>query len=239
MSDALDVAALRFYIQGVKSEPIALLWSGGKDSALALRELRANPAYDVRVLLTTVTRNYDRISIHGVRRELLEAQTAALNVPLQIAAIPPHCSNAQYESVMETALQNLREQGIMRVAAGDLFLRDVRDYREAMLNRHGMKALFPLWNRDTTQLAREFIGAGFEAILSCVDTPSLDARFAGRDFDEALLRDLPPAIDPCGENGEFHSFVWNGPGFAAPVACARGERVLREERFAFCDLLPA
>ena len=220
-------------------EPIALLWSGGKDSALALRELRANPDYDVRILLTTVTQDYERISIHGVRRELLEAQTAALNVPLQIASVAPRCTNAQYENAMGEALQNLRAQGIARVAAGDLFLRDVRAYRETMLERHGMTALFPLWNRDTTQLAHEFIDAGFEAILSCVDTQALDASFAGCAFDASLLRDLPRSVDPCGENGEFHSFVWNGPDFAAPVACRRGEVVLREERFAFCDLLAA
>lgn len=222
----------------MNSEPIALLWSGGKDSALALRELRASPDYDVRALLTTVTQNYDRISIHGVRRELLEAQTAALGVPLQIALVPPRCSNAQYEATLGAALQILREQGIARVAAGDLFLQDVRDYRAALLERHGMKALFPLWKRDTAQLAREFTDAGFQAILSCVDTHALDARFAGRAFDASLLADLPSHVDPCGENGEFHSFVWDGPGFSAPVRCELGEIVLREERFAFCDLLP-
>lgn len=216
---------------------MALLWSGGKDSALALRALRADSKFDVRVLLTTVTQDYDRISIHGVRRALLEAQTAALGVPLQIVAVPARCTNAQYEAAMGAAMQRLRAQNIACVAAGDLFLRDVRDYREAMLNSHGMRAHFPLWNRDTTELAREFIGAGYQAILSCVDTHALDASFAGRAFDVALLRDLPPNIDPCGENGEFHSFVWNGPGFNAPVKCQRGEVVVREERFAFCDLL--
>ncbi len=216
---------------------MALLWSGGKDSALALRALRADPKFDVRVLLTTVTQDYDRISIHGVRRALLEAQTAALGVPLQIVAVQAHCTNAQYEAAMGAAMQNLRAQNINHVAAGDLFLRDVRDYREAMLNSHGMRAHFPLWNRDTAELAREFIGAGYKAILSCVDTHALDASFAGRAFDVALLHDLPPNIDPCGENGEFHSFVWNGPGFSAPVECRRGEVVVREERFAFCDLL--
>ena len=234
---ALDERPSKFYIQGVNPEPIALLWSGGKDSALALRELRADPQFDVRVLLTTVTQDYDRISIHGVRRALLEAQTAALGVSLQIVAIPPHCTNAQYETAMGAAMQILRAQNITRVAAGDLFLRDVRDYREAMLSSHGMRAHFPLWNRDTGKLAREFIGAGYKAILSCVDTHVLAARFAGRAFDVALLRDLPPNIDPCGENGEFHSFVWDGPDFSAPVKCQRGEVVVREERFAFCDLL--
>ena len=222
----------------VNLEPIALLWSGGKDSALALRALRDSDCYDVRVLLTTVTQDYDRISIHGVRRELLEAQTAALGVALQTVSVPPRCTNEQYENAFGTALHQLREQGIARVAAGDLYLQDVRDYREALLARHGMAALFPLWLRETDALAREFIDAGFEAMLSCVDTQALDTSFTGRDFDAALLRDLPSHIDRCGENGEFHTFVWNGPGFSRPIACERGEVVLREARFAFCDLLP-
>ncbi len=222
----------------MNSEPIALLWSGGKDSALSLRALRADERTDVRVLLTTMTQDYDRISIHGVRRELLEAQAASVGVALQTVEVPARCTNEQYESALGAALQNLREQGIARVAAGDLFLEDVRAYREALLARHGMEALFPLWNRDTTQLAREFIAGGFKAILSCVDTQALDARFAGRDFDAELLRDLPACVDPCGENGEFHSFVWDGPDFSRPVPCERGEVVLREERFTFCDLLP-
>lgn len=218
-------------------EPIALLWSGGKDSALALRTLRQDARYDVRVLLTTLTQDYDRISIHGVRRELLEAQALSLNMCVQTVPIPARCSNEQYESALDAALQTLREQSIARVAAGDLFLQDVRDYRAALLARHGMKALFPLWSRDTNELAREFIAEGFEAILSCVDTQALDAGFAGRAFDTALLRDLPASVDPCGENGEFHSFVWNGPDFSRPIRCERGEIVLREDRFAFCDLL--
>ena len=219
-------------------EPIALLWSGGKDSALALRVLRADARFDVRVLLTTMTRDYDRISIHGVRRELLEAQSASVGVPFQTVELAARCNNEQYENALGAALQKLREQNVVRVAAGDLFLQDVRDYREALLKRHDMKALFPLWNRDTTALANEFVDAGFEAILSCVDTQQLDASFAGRAFDAPLLRDLPNAVDPCGENGEFHTFVWNGPVFSQPVKCRRGEVVLREERFAFCDLLP-
>ncbi len=219
-------------------EPIALLWSGGKDSALSLRALRADARFDVRVLLTTMTQDTDRISIHGVRRELLESQAAALGVSLQTVEVPARCTNEQYESALGAALQNLREQGIARVAAGDLFLEDVRAYREDLLARHGMKALFPLWNRDTAQLAHEFIAQGFEAILSCVDTHALDAGFAGRDFDAQLLRDLPDSADPCGENGEFHSFVWNGPDFSRSVDCRRCEVVLRDERFAFCDLLP-
>ena len=218
-------------------EPIALLWSGGKDSALALRVLRAGARFDVRVLLTTMTQDYDRISIHGVRRELLEAQTAALGVPLHTVEVPARATNEQYEHALGAALQKLRGQGIERVAAGDLFLADVRAYRENLLQRHGMAVLFPLWQRDTTELAHEFIDAGYRAILSCVDTRALDAGFTGRDFDAALLRDLPDGADPCGENGEFHSFVWDGPDFSWPIPCKRGQIVLRDERFAFCDLL--
>ena len=236
----LDSDGTNFYIQRVNSnpEPVALLWSGGKDSALALRVLRASSQWEPRVLLTTVTQPYDRISIHGVRRVLLEAQAAALGVPLHIVAVPQSCTNEQYENALGAALQELRAQNIARVAAGDLNLQDVRAYREALLARYGLAALFPLWERPTASLAREFIGAGFRAILSCVDTRALDASFAGRAFDASLLRDLPSAVDPCGENGEFHSFVWDGPGFARPVECKRGAVVLRDERFAFCDLLP-
>lgn len=220
------------------SQPIALAWSGGKDSTLALLALR-EAGVEVGVLLTTVTGDYDRISVHGVRRVLLEEQAAALGVPLEIALIPPHCTNDDYEISFGEALERCRARGITRVAAGDLYLEDVRLYREGLFARHGIEALFPLWGRDTTQVARDFIGAGFEAILSCVDTHALDQSFAGRAFDSALLNDLPATTDPCGENGEFHSFVWNGPLFSRPVRCVRGEVVLRDERFAFCDLLPA
>ncbi len=219
-------------------ERIALAWSGGKDSALSLLALR-ELGVDVAVLLTTVTSDYDRISIHGVRRVLLEEQADALGIPLEIAPIPPHCSNAEYERSFGAALHRCRERGITKVAAGDLFLQDVRLYRENLLARHEMEALFPLWGRDTASVAQDFIGAGFQAILSCVDTFALDPSFAGRDFDAHLLRDLPATADPCGENGEFHTFVWNGPIFSQPVRCARGEVVLRDERFAFCDLIPA
>ncbi len=218
-------------------EPIALSWSGGKDSALALHALRASGQYDVRVLLTTVTQSYERISVHGVRRVLLERQAQALGVPLEIALIPPSCTNDDYERSFGAALGRCREMGITSMAAGDLYLEDVRAYRETLAARHGMEARFPLWGRDTARVARDFIGASFEAILSCVDTHALDKTFAGRAFDAQLLRDLPPNVDPCGENGEFHTFVWNGPNFSEAIPCVRGEVVLRDERFAFCDLL--
>lgn len=215
---------------------VALAWSGGKDSMLALHALRESGT-PVAVLLSMVTEDFDRISVHGVRRALLEAQVEAVGSALEIAFIPAQCSNDDYESSFGAALERLRKRGITTVAAGDLFLEDVRAYREALLARYGMKAQFPLWGRDTASLAREFIDAGFKAYLSCVDTHALDASFAGRAFDADLLRDLPPSVDPCGENGEFHTFVWNGPPFDRPVRCAPGERVLRDGRFAFCDLL--
>ena len=219
-------------------ESIALSWSGGKDSTLALHELRASGLYDVQVLLTTVTREYERISIHGVRRVLLEQQTKSLGVPLEIAFIPPACPNDEYERSFGEALERCRSRGISTLAAGDLYLADVRAYRAAFAERHSMKTLFPIWERDTTQLAEEFIEAGFKAILTCVDTHALGAEYSGRDFDAELLRDLPSPVDPCGENGEFHTFVWDGPGFSHPINCVRGETILQDERFMFCDLLP-
>ncbi len=223
----------------MSKERIALSWSGGKDSALALDELLQGGEFEVCALLTTVTQGYDRISVHGVRRALLEQQAEALGIPLEIALIPPSCSNDDYERSFSEVLARCRGQGITTLAAGDLFLEDVRAYREAFVARCGMKALFPLWGRDTTRLARDFIGAGFQAILTCVDTHALGIAFAGRAFDEQLLRDLPPHADPCGENGEFHTFVWAGPVLPQPISCVTGEKVLRDNRFAYCDLLPA
>ena len=219
--------------------PVALAWSGGKDSMLALHALRQS-GIEVAALLTTVSSGFgdlERINAHGVRRELLDAQTRALNLPVEVARMSPSPSNTDYEASFGTALQRLQTRGVTVVAAGDLFLEDVRAYREALLQKFGMTALFPLWESDTTHLAQEFIALGFEAVLSCVDTSVLDASFAGRAFDALLLRDLPEGVDPCGENGEFHTFVHNGPGFACPVALKRGEVVLRDGRFCFCDLL--
>ena len=216
---------------------VALSWSGGKDSTLALSTLLGSDEVEVRTLLTTVTEEDDRISVHGVRRTLLESQAAALGLPLDVALIPAQCSNDDYEQRFGAALERCQARGIDTVAAGDLFLQDVRDYREALLARHGMTALFPLWGRATAQLARDFIGAGFQAVLTCVDTHALDASFAGRAFDEQLLRELPHGVDPCGENGEFHTFVWAGHLLRQPVCWVAGETVLRDDRFAYCDLL--
>jgi uncharacterized protein (TIGR00290 family) len=204
---------------------------------LALQSIRKAGRFQVCALLTTMTEGYDRISIHGVRRSLLKAQAAALGLPLKTAEIPKACSNADYEAVMTQALTEFRASGIETAAAGDIFLEDVRHYRERLLEQAEMKAHFPLWHQDTKALAVAFMRSGFQATITCVDTNALDASFAGRSFDAEFLADLPPSVDPCGENGEFHTFVHDGPLFARPVRLATGERVLREERFYFCDLI--
>jgi len=217
------------------SEPILLSWSGGKDSALALHTLRQTPGVEVAGLLTTVTEDYDRISMHGVRRALLERQAEEAGLPLHVVLIPRECSNEQYEERMTAFLRGIRDAGIRRVAFGDLFLEDLRAYRESRLASFGMEAMFPLWKRDTAALARDFLRLGFGAVLVCVDTEALAPTFAGRAFDEDLLRDLPAGVDPCGENGEFHTFVHAGPIFRAPVPIRLGE-VEDRGRFQYCDL---
>jgi len=212
-------------------------WSGGKDSALALHALSADTRFHVDALVTTVTDGYDRISMHGVRRSLLALQGDAIGLPLSEAHIPPGASNVVYETAWAAALRPHYERGVRQVAFGDLFLTDIRAYRERQLAELGMTGLFPVWGRDTTALAREFIDEGFEAVLVCVDPTKLDPSFAGRAFDDALLADLPSSVDPCGENGEFHTFVTNGPIFRRSVPCITGD-VVQREGFVFCDLLP-
>jgi uncharacterized protein (TIGR00290 family) len=216
---------------------VALAWSGGKDSALALASLRREGT-SVAALLTTFTDDYDRVSMHGVRRELVRAQAAATGVPLVEVGIPAACVNEVYEARMEAVFRSPPLRDVDAVASGDLFLEDVRAYREDRLARAGKSALFPLWGRDTAALARSFVDDGFQAYIVCVDTRRLDASFAGREYDAALLADLPAGIDPCGENGEFHTFVHAGPCFDRGIVCRLGERVLREG-FAFADLVPA
>ncbi|HTZ87111.1 MAG TPA: ATP-binding protein [Solirubrobacteraceae bacterium] len=219
------------------SAELALSWSGGKDSALALWALRWQSGLRPSVLITTVTETYDRVSMHGVRRELLREQAQLTGAKLVEVPIPPGCANSLYEERMAQAFAGpLRE--IRCVASGDLFLEDVRAYRETRLRAIGREALFPLWLRDTSALAREFVDAGFRAILVCVDPAQLDPSFAGREFDAQLLADLPPEVDPCGENGEFHTFVHAGPIFPTPVRCETGE-VVNRDGFTFCDVVPA
>ena len=217
---------------------IILSWSGGKDSALALEALRAAPDVEVVALLTTVTREYDRISIHGVRRELLHAQARAVGLPLIETWLEPRSSNEAYERALGESLAVVRAEypDVDTIAFGDLFLEDVRRYREVTLGAAGFACAFPLWGMPTGALAREFIARGYAARLVCVDTQSLDAGFAGREFDARLLDELPPGVDPCGERGEFHTFVSAGPGFRVAVPYSLGETVLREERFSYTDL---
>lgn len=220
-------------------EPVALSWSGGKDSSLALVTLRADPRYDVVALLTSITREYDRVSIHGVRRDLVEAQATAVGLPLIEVSLEQQSSNETYEVAFLEALKRMRltYPDVKLLAFGDLFLTDVREYRERLVAKGGFGALFPLWGRDTSELADEFIASGFRAHLVCVDTAQLPAAFAGRAFDAALLTELPQTVDRCGEHGEFHTFVSTGPIFTEPIRVRLGETVLREDRFVFCDLL--
>jgi len=221
--------------------PVVLAWSGGKDSTLALERLLNDERWRVTALLTTVTSGYDRIAIHGVRRSILHRQVDGLGLRLIEAEIPPGSSNEIYEHAFADALMQARgdDTTIETIAFGDLFLADVRAYREAMLTRLGWRGLFPLWGEDTMLLAHRFIRHGYRAILSCVDTEQLDAAFCGRDFDESLLADLPASVDPCGENGEFHTCVYAGPLWREPIPLERGERVLRDARFQYVDLIEA
>ena len=215
---------------------LALSWSGGKDSALALWTLRTELGVEPAALITTVTEDFGRVSMHGVRRELVVEQAQSAGVPLVEVGIPAACPSDVYESRMEQALDSPELRDADTIAFADLFLADIRAYREERLARAGRRGLFPLWGRDTAELARSFIDAGFEAVLVCVDPSQLDPSFVGRSYDSALLADLPPGVDPCGENGEFHTFVHAGPIFERRIEVSLGERVTRDG-FAFCDLV--
>jgi uncharacterized protein (TIGR00290 family) len=219
-------------------EPVLLSWSGGKDSAMALHALRQSPDFEPAGLLTSITEGYDRISIHGVRRELLERQAEAAGLPLYPVMIPRDASNATYEERMAAVLTAHRDRGIRRIAFGDLFLEDIRAYRERQVADLGLEAIFPVWGLDTNLFARDVIGLGFEAVLVCVDLRKLDRSFAGRAYDESLLADLPPEVDPCGENGEFHTFVHAGPIFEGRVGWEAGRLEIREP-FCWRELVPA
>lgn len=217
---------------------VLFTWSGGKDSALALFKLQSSNDCEVTALLTTVTDGYDRISMHGVKTELLEEQAASLGLPLEKFYISKKSSNEEYEARMRKALEGYKAKGVLSVAFGDLFLPDVREYREKNLARLGMKAIFPLWKENTEKLASRFMALGFKAITTCVDSNVLGKDFVGRPFDKQFLSDLLPEVDPCGENGEFHSFVFDGPNFKKRVNFEKGKVVLREKRFYYCDLEP-
>lgn len=218
--------------------PVVLSWSGGKDSALALHVLQQDVRYRVTGLLTTVNEHYGRVSMHGVREALLDEQAQSLGLPLFKLRLSQRPSNEEYEQKMCATLAGFSARGIQHVAFGDLFLEDIRRYRVEQMRKRDMHCLFPLWQRPTDSLAREFIALGFKAVLCCVDEQQLDAEFAGREFDGTLLEALPAGVDPCGEHGEFHTFVYTGPVFHRPIAFTRGEHLQRDGRFQFCDLIP-
>ena len=217
--------------------PTVVSWSGGKDSALALHALLTDPAIDVRGILTTITDGYDRVSMHGVRTELVSAQADAMGLPLWTCRIPRRATNEQYEAAMFESLSAMRREGIASIAFGDLFLADVRAYRERLVAASGVQPLFPLWAKPTDRLAREFVHCGFRAVLVCVDPRQLDVSHCGSEYDSRLLESLPATADPCGENGEFHTFVYDAPMFTRPIATQRGV-VVERDGFVFCDLLP-
>jgi uncharacterized protein (TIGR00290 family) len=213
---------------------VLLSWSSGKDSAWTLHALRQCGEYEVVGLLTTLNTEFDRVAMHGTRRTVLEAQAKAAAVPLWVVPLPWPCSNEVYQQRMRVACDRAVSEGVQGIAFGDLFLRDIREYREAQLQPTGLEPLFPLWERPTAALARAMIAGGLRAKLTCVDTKQLAPSFAGREFDSRLLDDLPPAIDPCGERGEFHTCVYAGPMFASPIPLESGEVVTRDG-FAYAD----
>jgi len=215
-----------------------LWWSSGKDSAWTLHVLRNQPAIEVSALVTTVNERFDRVAMHAVRRDLLQAQARSAGAELRIVRIPHPCPNADYEAAFRNTVEEARKEGVACMAFGDLFLDDVRSYRESLLENTGIEPLFPLWGRDTRELAQEMVDGGLRATITCVDPKVLPRELAGREFDSRFLAELPEDVDPCGERGEFHTFAWAGPGFSSPVACTVGETVEREG-FVFTDLIPA
>jgi uncharacterized protein (TIGR00290 family) len=221
--------------------PVVMSWRGGKDSAVALHKLRMSGQYEVVALMTSISEEYRRVSHHGVREVLLERQAGAIGIPLEKIYLPSGksqpCTNEVYEQIMGDVMAKFCERGVQTVAFGDLFLEDLRAWREANLAKAGMRGVFPIWKRNTTELANEVIAMGFKAYLSCVEG-KLGPGFVGRLYDLDLLRDLPSGTDPCGEYGEFHSFVYDGPIFSRPVPVQVGELVTRDGRY-YADLLLA
>jgi uncharacterized protein (TIGR00290 family) len=217
--------------------PVVFSWSGGKDSAMALHVLLRDPVFKVVSLLTTVTEGYERISMHGVRNELFYRQAESIGLPVKEVRIPPQCPNIEYEARMAEAVLRFRESGIFHFGFGDIFLEDLRAYREQKLLQAGMTALFPIWKVNTRELATRFVRDGFRAFAACIDPRKLNKSFAGRELDASFFRDLPVGVDPCGENGEFHTFVFDGPIFHSPIPVQVGE-VVERDSFIFCDLLP-
>lgn len=214
-----------------------LSWSTGKDSAWSAWQLQQQADIELIGVLCTINQTYQRTAMHAVRVELLKNQAEALGVPLTIIELPFPCSNEQYQAIMGEATIKLVAEGVEQLAFGDLFLEDIRQYRESNLKGTGIQPIFPLWKQPTEALAQKMIAGGLKAIITCVDPKQLDPSFAGRTFDAELLNDLPVGVDPCGENGEFHTFVYDGPMFTAPISVKRGE-VVERDGFVFADVLP-
>lgn len=214
-----------------------LSWSSGKDSAWALHRLKDDPGIEMVALLTTFNGAADRVAMHAVRRELVDAQAGRIGLPLWSIDLPWPCSNAEYENRMEDMCRSAVADGITAVAFGDLFLQDIRDYRERQMERAGLRPLFPVWMIPTGELARDLIGRGVKAKVTCIDRTKLDASYAGREYDADFLSSLPAGVDPCGENGEFHTFVYDAPVFASAIPVTVGDRIERDG-FVFADILP-
>ena len=215
-----------------------LSWSSGKDSAWALYKLQQDPEIEIDGLFCTVNSEFNRVAMHAIRVELLQQQAKSIGLPLQIIEIPYPCSNELYEEIMAQFVESAKEANIEYFAFGDLFLEDVRSYREEKLNGAGITPIFPIWGIPTDKLSREMIRSGLRAVITCVDPKQLPQEFVGREYNESFLNDLPEGVDPCGENGEFHSFAYDGPIFSKRILHEKGQRVLRDNRFYFCDLIP-
>ena len=213
-----------------------IAWSGGKDSALTLYYLLLEKEYEIKTLLTTVSTDYNRISIHGVRRKLLEKQSHSIGIPVHIISLPKDVSNDEYEEIMKNEMIKFKSQQVRNIVFGDVFLENIREYRESNLSKIGLNAIFPLWGIPSKVLARKFIDLGFRAIITCVDSTVLEGSFVGQFFDDEFLSSTPSNVDPCGENGEFHTFVFDGPIFSYPIQFEKGKVVFRDERFFFIDL---
>lgn len=212
-------------------------WSGGKDSALALQRILNDDNYEIISLITTVTGGYNRISMHGITIDLLEEQVKSIGLPLYKITIPQQCSNEDYNNSMQKAMNYFLKQGVKTVVFGDIFLEDVKNYRIKQLSQVGMETIFPLWGDKTNKISNEFIDKGFKTIISCVDTRIIDQSFSGRIYDKNFLNDLPITCDPCGENGEFHSFVYDGPIFSFKISIKTGIKTLRDKHFYFTDIV--
>ncbi len=218
---------------------ILLSWSGGKDSSLVLYQLSNDSNYKIKSLITTVTDNFNRISMHGVRTSLLDRQANSLEINVEKVFISQNCSNEEYESNLEKTLLKYKKTGVRVVAYGDIFLEDIKNYRINHLKKLNMTAIFPIWKENSQKLASKFINLGFKAVVVCVDSKHLNKDYVGKEFDNSFLSELPSQTDPCGENGEFHTFVYDGPIFNSPVSFNIGETVLRDNRFYYCDLVPS